>query len=129
MMSVQNTGLSALSVSEPMPDALNTKLRAATQRIRALLLLRYGSRAVCWSALVGTLALFGMYFLPTLPIFWSKEKHQEVEDVKRAGTIVVKLAQDANKTANQQDLKETKHAAAEAKKLGEAMMKAKMSKK
>src|SRR5262245_40244058 len=50
-MSVQNPGLSALQGSGPMPDALNTKLRAAHQRIRSLLLLRYGSRAVCWSAL------------------------------------------------------------------------------
>src|ERR1041384_5463201 len=51
-MSVQNSSVSALRVSEPMPEGLNAKLRAATRRIRALMLLRYGSRAVCWSALL-----------------------------------------------------------------------------
>lgn len=226
--------------SEPMPDSLNAALRAATRRIRALMLLRYGSRAVCWSALlclilvglgklrvfatpdpwlvggivgaallgaiiytfvrklteldvakmterrtdlkerlssavefhnqgytasepfygeqltdaarhasglnlkaaypvrmplefwgglIGSLALFGMYFLPTLPVFWSKERRQEAEEVKLNGIAIVKVAQDAQKAADKQNLTETKKAAEEARKLGEAMQKSKMTKK
>ena len=82
-----------------------------------------------WGGVVASLALFGMFFLPTLPVFWSKEKKQDVEEVKKQGVMVVKVAKDAEKTANTQDLKETKKAAQEAKKLGEAMEKAKISKK
>ncbi len=82
-----------------------------------------------WAGIVASLALFGMFFLPSLPIFWSKEKKQEAEEVKKQGVQIIKVAKDATKAAGTQDLKETKKAAEEAKKLGEAMQKAKMTKK
>jgi tetratricopeptide (TPR) repeat protein len=82
-----------------------------------------------WVGLIASLALFGLYFLPTLPVFWSRQKQQEVAEVKKEGMAIVKVAQDTDKAASQQDLKETKRAAAEARKLGEAMQKAKMGKK
>ena len=82
-----------------------------------------------WAGVVASLALFGMFFLPSLPIFWSKEKKQEAEEVKKQGVQIIKVAKDATKAAGTQDLKETKKAAEEAKKLGEAMQKAKMTKK
>jgi hypothetical protein len=76
-----------------------------------------------------SLTLFGLFFVPSLPLFWSKEKKDEVAAVKKQGIEIVKLAEDKQKTADQQKLSETKKAAAEAKKLGEAMEKSKMTKK
>lgn len=76
-----------------------------------------------------SLTLFGLFFLPSLPLFWSKDKKNEVAEVKKQGIEIVKLAEDKQKTAAQQNLPETKKAAAEAKKLGEAMEKGKMTKK
>ena len=75
------------------------------------------------------LTLFGLYFLPSLPIFWSKDKKNEMAEVKKQGIEIVKLAEDKQKTADRQKLAETKKAAAEAKKLGEAMEKGKVTKK
>lgn len=82
-----------------------------------------------WAGLAASLALFGLYFLPTLPVFWSPTKKAEIAELKVQAMKVIKISEDHTKTANQQDLKETKKAAAEAKKLGEAMEKAKLSKK
>ena len=82
-----------------------------------------------WVGIVAALAVFGMYFLPSLPAFWSKQKKQEIAEVKHTGIAIVKVATDTEKAASQQDLKETKRAAAEARKLGEAMQKARMGKK
>ncbi|HLV81082.1 MAG TPA: hypothetical protein VKT32_12410, partial [Chthonomonadaceae bacterium] len=79
--------------------------------------------------LLAALALFLVYFLPTLPAFMSPQQRQETEEVKRQGIAIQKLARDAQKTADQQKLDETKKAAEEARKLGEAMQKAKLNKK
>ncbi|MCW3052748.1 MAG: hypothetical protein JWN14_1918 [Chthonomonadales bacterium] len=76
-----------------------------------------------------SLTLFGMFFLPNLPIFWTKEKQHDVSEVKKKGMEIIKIAEDKEKTADQQKLTETKKAAAEAKKLGEAMEKGKLTKK
>ena len=75
------------------------------------------------------LTLFGLYFLPSLPIFWTKDKKNEIAEVKTHGIEIIKLAEDKQKTADQMKLPETKKAAAEAKKLGEAMKKGKLTKK
>jgi myosin heavy subunit len=75
------------------------------------------------------LALWGVYFLPGLPIFWSKEKKAEMAEVKAQGIQLLKVAEDKEKTADQQKLDETKKAAAEARKLAEAMKHGKMEKK
>jgi hypothetical protein len=82
-----------------------------------------------WVGIIAALALFGMYFLPTLPMFYSKHKKEEIAEVKKQGIAIVKVANDTEKAANQQDLKEAKRAAAETRKLGEAMQKAKLGKK
>lgn len=79
--------------------------------------------------ILAALALFLLYFLPTLPAFMSPQQRQETEEVKRQGIAILKLAKDAQKTADQQKLGETKKAAEEARKLGEAMQKAKLNKK
>lgn len=82
-----------------------------------------------WLGVALAIGLCAAHFVPSLPAFWSPQKKQEVEEVKKTGIAIVKVAQDATKGAEQQDLKETKKAAQEAQKLGEAMQKAKMSKK
>ena len=51
-----------------------------------------------------SLILFGMFFLPALPLFWSKDKKNEVAEVKKQGIEIVKLAEDKQKTADQQNL-------------------------
>lgn len=79
--------------------------------------------------LLAALGLFLVYYLPTLPMFWSPKQKQDMADVKKEGIAIVKLAEDAQKNAEQQKLDETKKAAEEAKKLGEAMRKGKMDKK
>src|SRR5579872_1683826 len=84
---------------------------------------------VLWLGVVAAAAVFCLYFLPTLPAFWPKHRAAEVAEVKRAGVAIVKLAEQHEKAADQQDLKETKRAAVEARKLGEAMQKSKMDKK
>src|SRR5262249_31113196 len=61
-----------------------------------------------WFGIVAALALFGMYFLPTLPVFFSKHHQEEIAEVKKTGIAIVKVANDAEKAASQQDLKETK---------------------
>lgn len=81
------------------------------------------------AGIIMSLTLFGVYFLPSLPIFWTKEKQHEVADVKKKGIEIVKLAEEKGKAADQQKLPETKKAAAEAKRLGEAMEKGKVTKK
>ena len=82
-----------------------------------------------WLGAAVTAAVFAMYFLPTLPVFWTKQKQAEAAAVKMQGMAIVKVATDAEKSANQQDLKETRRAAEEARKLGEAMQKARVGKK
>src|SRR5579871_2398483 len=52
-MSVQSPSLNRPPTAAPMPDALQMTLRAASRRIRLLMLLRYESRALCWSAVAG----------------------------------------------------------------------------
>jgi len=79
--------------------------------------------------LVATLALFLLFYLPTLPAFWSKQQREEMAEVKKQGIQIEKLAKDTTKTADQQKLDETKKAAAEAQKLGEAMRRGELSKK
>ena len=85
-----------------------------------------------WELPVGLLLAIGLFlafYLPTLPRFWSQTRRQEFEEVKAQGINIVKLAQDTQKSADQQKLEETKKAAEEARKLGEAMKKGKMEKK
>lgn len=75
------------------------------------------------------LFLFGAFFLPTMPMFWSKEKKQEIEEVKKQGIQIEKIATDKQKAASDKKLEETKKAAKEAQKLAEAMKKGNMTKK
>src|SRR5438105_560420 len=55
-MSVQSPGLQGFPAAV-RPEALSATLRAATHRIRGLMLLRYGAVALCWSALACLLAV------------------------------------------------------------------------
>lgn len=82
-----------------------------------------------WGGLVTALALFLLYFLPTLPAFWWPQQKKDAEDVKKQGIVITKLAKDTEKAAEQKNLEETKKAAGEAKKIGEAMQRNKLSKK
>lgn len=81
------------------------------------------------AGIVFSLTLFGLFFLPSLPVFWSQQKRDEVAEVKKRGIEIIKIADEKAKAADQQKLPETKKAAEEAKKLGEAMEKNKLSKK
>lgn len=75
------------------------------------------------------LVLFGSFFLPRLPIFWSAEKRKEMEEVKKQGIQIEKIAKDAQKNAEQKKLDESKKAAQEAQKLAQAMKKGQVDKK
>ncbi|HZT44064.1 MAG TPA: hypothetical protein VFA07_18000 [Chthonomonadaceae bacterium] len=109
---------------EQMADADRS---AAGVDLKALYPLRWPRELP--GGLLAALALFLVYFLPTLPAFMSPQQRQETEEVKRQGVAILKLAKDTQKLAEQQKLDETKKAAEEARKLGEAMQKAKMNKK
>lgn len=82
-----------------------------------------------WVGVLATLTLFAMHFMPSLPAFWSKEKKDEVAEVKHHGIAIVKLAEEAKKFSDTEKLVETKKAAEDAKKLGEAMKKSEKTKK
>lgn len=73
--------------------------------------------------------LFGSFFLPSLPMFWSDEKRQEMEQVRKQGIAIEKVARDSEKSAARDRLDETKKAAADAKKLAQAMKAGKLTKK
>ena len=75
------------------------------------------------------LALFGAFFLPSLPIFWSAERKKEAEQVKQHGVKIEKIAQDSEKASEAKKLTEAKKASQEAKKLAKAMKAGKMGKK
>jgi len=79
--------------------------------------------------LILALILFGAFFLPTLPIFWSAERRAEAEQVKRHGAAIEKIARDTEKTAAEKKLDETKKAAKEARKLAETMKRGGMTRK
>ncbi len=81
------------------------------------------------AGMVTALALFLLFYLPTLPAFWTPKQRRDAEAVKVQGIQIVKLSQDTEKAAGQQKLDETRKAAAEARKLGEAMRKGKLDKK
>jgi hypothetical protein len=79
--------------------------------------------------LILTVMLFGVFFLPTMPLFWSKERKQEMEEVKKQGVALEKLAREQEKKASDQNLSESRKAAQEMKKLAEAMRKGEVDKK
>jgi hypothetical protein len=72
------------------------------------------------------LALFLIYFVPVLP---NKQQRAEAAEVKLRGIQILKLALDTKKAAEQQKLPETRKAAEEVRKLGEAMRHNKLTKK
>ena len=82
-----------------------------------------------WSGTLSCVGLALVLLLPSLPFFYSKDKKQEVAEVKRQGIAIIKLAEETKKSADQQKLTETKKAAEEARKLGEEMKKGKLDKK
>lgn len=82
-----------------------------------------------WFGLFLSLAVFLLYYLPTLPAFWSPQQKKDAEAVKVQGIAITKLAEDTEKAAEEKKLEETKKAAGEAKKIGEAMRRNKVSKK
>ena len=82
-----------------------------------------------WGSTVAVLALFLAFYLPTLPAFWSPQQKKDADDVQKQGITLMKLAEDVKKDADKQNLDEAKKAAAEAKKLGEAMRRNQVTKK
>jgi chemotaxis protein histidine kinase CheA len=82
-----------------------------------------------WGGLLATVALFLAFYLPTLPAFWTPQQRKDADDVKKQGIVLTKLAEDIKKDADKQNLDEAKKAAAEAKKLGEAMRRNQLDKK
>ena len=100
---------------------------AHTLDLRRTYPVRLNRESVCAIALV--LVLFGAYFLPSLPVFWSRERKQEAEQVKQHGLSIEKIARDSEKASDEKKLAEAKKASEEAKKLAQAMKRGKMSKK
>ena len=62
-------------------------------------------------ALLIALATFAVLLLPSLPAFWSPKKKQEMEEVKKQGVAIEKLAKDTQKSADTQKLDERIEAA------------------
>lgn len=109
---------------EQLTDA---NLHAAGVDIKKLFPARIPRQLVL--GLILCLALFLVALLPNLPAFWSPQKKADMAEVKTMGIQLLKVAEDKEKTADQQKLDETKKAAAEARKLAEAMKHNKMDKK
>jgi hypothetical protein len=70
-----------------------------------------------------------IFFLPTAPLFWSKERKQEMEEVKRQGIALEKIAREQEKRASAQNLSESRRVAQEIKRLAEAMRQGEVNKK
>lgn len=75
------------------------------------------------------LITFLILLIPTIPLFWSKEKKQEMAEVKAAGIVMEKLIRDVEKKHQNEKVDEAKKAAKEAQKLAEAMKKTSVNKK
>ena len=75
------------------------------------------------------LVTFLILLIPTIPLFWSKEKKTEMAEVKAAGIVMEKLIRDVEKKHQSDKIDEAKKAAKEAQKLAEAMKKSSVSKK
>jgi hypothetical protein len=73
--------------------------------------------------------LTGIFLLPTIPLFWSKERKQEMEEVKRQGVVLEKIAREQEKRSSDQNLTESRKAAQEMKRLAEAMRKGEVGKR
>ena len=76
-----------------------------------------------------SLALLLIYFLPTLPVFWSPQQKKDAEDVKVTAITLQKVAEDKEKAADTQKLDEVKKAAQDTKALANKMKMGKMDKK
>ncbi len=100
---------------------------ATTLEIGKAFPIKFSKEAIVAGVL--SLFLFLAFFLPTMPIFWSKDKKEEIEEVKKAGIVLEKIAIARGKAADQQKLAETQKAAKDAQKLAEAMKKGGMNKK
>jgi hypothetical protein len=72
---------------------------------------------------------FLMFFLPTLPAFWSPQQKKDAEDVKVTAIAIEKVAEDTQKAAEQQKLDEAKKAAQDVKALANKMKMGQMDKK
>lgn len=81
-----------------------------------------------WLSLLALTLLAGVTLLPSLPLFWSKEKKAEMSEVKKEGIRIMRLAQQAEKEATKKHLPMTKQAAEELKKLGIKMREGKLDK-
>ncbi len=100
---------------------------AGTLDVRRVYPVKMTREAIGFAVLAAV--LFGAFFLPNLPIFWSSEKKHEMEMVKRQGIQIEKVAKDTEKSADRQKLDESKKAAKDAQKLAQAMKRGQMDKK
>ena len=82
-----------------------------------------------YGGIVLFLLLFAAFFLPGLPRFWSPQRKQDAEDVKIAAIAIQKVADDKEKSADQQKLDESKQAAQNIKALTNKMRLGKIEKK
>ena len=82
-----------------------------------------------YGGVVLSLLLFGVFFLPSLPVFWSPERKKDIEDVKIAAIAIQKVADDKEKAADIQKLDESKQAAQNIKALTNKMRLGKIEKK
>src|ERR1051325_11713758 len=78
---------------------------AGTLNIRKVYPVRITREAAIFSLVA--LVIFGSFFLPNLPIFWSNEKKKEMEQVKKQGIVIERVAKDTEKSADRQKLDES----------------------
>lgn len=81
------------------------------------------------AGLAAALAVFLLYYLPTLPAFWTPQKKKDAAAVKQQGLAITRLAEDTEKAAEAKNFEATRKAAAEARKIGEAMRQNRVDKK
>lgn len=117
-------GLAAEFVSAQATDA---DRHAGDVEIKELFPVRM-TRSTMVGGLFG-LILLGVFFLPTLPIFWSREQKRDAQDVKVTAISLQKVAEDKEKSADQQNLRETQKATKEMKALAKQMKEGKLPKK
>ena len=81
------------------------------------------------AVIVCLIVLAGVFYLPTLPIFWSQSRREDADIIRKQGIQLEKLALQIDKASNDLALTQTAQAAKEALKLAKAMKLANMSRK
>lgn len=105
----------------------DAQTHAAALDLRKLYPIRFSRAALGFMLL--SLLLIGAFFLPSVPLFWSKAHREETAQIQARGAEIEKVVRETEQAATGQSLDESKKAAQEIKKLAEAMKKGDLDKK